>query len=511
MARLPNRGTTQRAPGTAREFPAFPNFDPQFAEIDGGKTNAAIQRWNALMRQRLEGNEAQDNGRFRNIQTTLDRSDGYLESVWTMQAIAGPVVTGMTLFSASGPDTTISRITFQADVFQIQTASGNHKTVFTTTADAIKLGDVLTVDLANAKVYIGTGTYANANTPFYVDDDGYFSLMNKLTFDPTGAGTLTVSGTIVATAGSIGGWDINATTISKNNAILDSTGQLVLGTASDILYLSAVDATYRIWAGNVTAALATFSVTKAGALFSTSGSIGGYAITANSLIAGTGATTISLSNAAATGLTLGDPAAARVLLRRSIAGTPALFLFNAANTQVVDLEADVTSSSGYLRISKSTGTDYIEIDGGKVFTTPTIAWNGDALANLYRSGAGVLKTDGAFTISGTATLSSGFAATGTCTISSGGLATDFVQSGDGSVSAPGYRFGSDTDTGIWLSAAGTMNFVTSGASRLIVRDAAIVCLVPLKLDNARVPGVPVPGGVVTMQDSTGGTISVITT
>lgn len=285
MPRLANRGTTNRAPSSAAAFPAFPNMDAQIAELDGGKTNAAFQRWNAQMRSRLEGNAQQDNGRFKDIQTTITRQDGYLESVWTMQAIAGPVVTGMTLFSSIDPahNTTVSRITFQADVFQIQTATGSHKTVFSTSADAIKLGDVLTVDLANAKVYIGTGTYGNANTAFYVDDDGYFSLKNKLTFDPTGAGTLTITGTIVATAGSIGGWDINATTISKNNAVLDSAGQLILGTANDVVYISATDATYRIWAGNATAGSAAFSVSKAGALLATSGNIAGWALSATTL------------------------------------------------------------------------------------------------------------------------------------------------------------------------------------------------------------------------------------
>ncbi len=228
------------------------------------------------MRARLEGNAQQDNGRFRDIQTTITRQDGYLESVWTMQAIAGPVVTGMTLFSSTGPDPshTVSRITFQADVFQINTATGNTKQVFSTSADAIKLGDVLTVDLVNAKVFMGTGTFGNANTPFYVDGLGRLSATDKFKWDGV---TFTVAG-----------WELSATTISKNNAVLDSAGQLVLGTANDIVYISASDATYRLWVGNATAGSATFSVTKAGAILSTSGNIAGWTLST---------TTISRNNA----------------------------------------------------------------------------------------------------------------------------------------------------------------------------------------------------------------------
>lgn len=343
MARLTNRAYTARAPQTAQQWPEMPDLDPQISALDGGRTNAALQRWSDLCAQRVAGNEEQDNGRFRNIQKSITRGNDYLESVWTMQAVAGPVVTGMELFSSIDrtSHTIVSRITFQADVFQIQTASGNHKEIFSTSADAIKLGDVLTVDLANARVYIGTGTYGNSNTAFYVDDDGYFSLKNKLTFDPTGTGTLTVTGTIIAGAGeiggfsigtdylrdagnsfglastvtggddvrfwagaafasrstapfrvteggvvtavsgTIGGWTLSTTTLTASNVVINSAGTIALGTLNDILIVSAADATYRMWAGNATAGSASFSVTKTGVLYATGATISG-SITATS-------------------------------------------------------------------------------------------------------------------------------------------------------------------------------------------------------------------------------------
>lgn len=576
MPRLANRGTTNRAPSSAAAFPAFPNMDAQIAELDGGKTNAAFQRWNAQMRARLEGNAQQDNGRFKDIQTTITRQDGYLESVWTMQAIAGPVVTGMTLFSSIDPahNTTVSRVTFQADVFQIQTATGNHKTVFSTSADAIKLGDVLTVDLVNARVYIGTGTYGNANTAFYVDDDGYFSLKNKLTFDPTGAGTLTITGTIVATAGSIGGWDINATTISKNNAVLDSTGQLVLGTANDIVYVSAADATYRLWVGNVTAGSATFRVTKAGALFATGATIAG-AITATSGSIGgwdINTTTISKNNA------ILDSAGQLVLGTANdiiyISATDATYRIWAGNVTAGSATFSVTKGGAIYSVSgtiggftlsttsftSGSGSTYVEIqNSGSPFikfgsgTNYIALYSQTGLAFTGTTGIGSLGgflgtsggnnllyvcdnssvaqlsfngTTGALTVGGLVTAGS-FSGSGASltslnasNIASGTLAnarlpsaisvstiegTTYLRAPSGSTGTPGLNFASDTDTGWRLNAVGDMRGVTSGSDRFVIRDAAIECLVPLKLDNAYVAGAVVPTGTLTLQDNGGTT------
>ncbi len=147
--------------------------------------------------------------------------------------------------------------------------------------DVQEIGGVLFVDGAAGSLYIhpnrGQGAYADPDTPFYVDSTGRFSLKNLLTFDPE-TRTLTVEGTIIADSGRIGGWDISPTTLSKNNAVLDSAGQLLLGTGNDVVIISATDATYRLWVGNATAGTATFSVTKTGALFSTAGTIGGFSI-----------------------------------------------------------------------------------------------------------------------------------------------------------------------------------------------------------------------------------------
>ena len=134
----------------------------------------------------------------------------------------------------------------------------------------------ITLDGGNKKIFIGTGTFGNANTGFYADNDGNFSLGNQLTF--TGgnlaiAGAASIGGTTATTiangaaagaaalqpganisslnnnsgyqdassvnnaaktAGSVGGWTINSTNLTSNNSrtILYNTGYIELKDAA---------------------------------------------------------------------------------------------------------------------------------------------------------------------------------------------------------------------------------------------------------------------------------------
>jgi len=58
----------------------------------------------------------------------------------------------------------------------------------------------ITLDGANKKIYVGTGTFTSSDTPFYVDNDSNFSLGDSLSWDGS---TLNVSGTIIANSLSI--------------------------------------------------------------------------------------------------------------------------------------------------------------------------------------------------------------------------------------------------------------------------------------------------------------------
>jgi hypothetical protein len=66
-------------------------------------------------------------------------------------------------------------------------------------SQTLKVGDNgITLNGAAKAIYIGTGTYGNANTAFYVDSTNRFSLGNKLTFDTSG--NLIITGTINASS-----------------------------------------------------------------------------------------------------------------------------------------------------------------------------------------------------------------------------------------------------------------------------------------------------------------------
>lgn len=120
-----------------------------------------------------------------------------------------------------------------------------------------------------------------------VDTDGALKFVigdavSSMDWNVTTADTLTIAGTLSATAGTIGGFTIGATTLTATNFTLDSSGQrLTLGSANNVVILDADDATYRLWTGHATAASAPFRVTTGGALTATSATITG-AITINS-------------------------------------------------------------------------------------------------------------------------------------------------------------------------------------------------------------------------------------
>jgi hypothetical protein len=138
---------------------------------------------------------------------------------------------------------------------------------WTLSAGSLSSGSVNLVSGASAKIYIGAGTYSSSTTPFYVDNSGSLSIGNKLTWngsrlligDQTG-GTVgfqapvnpsasdiaiyagasafsgasaapfrvtyggvmyatgaSVSGSITALAGNIGGWIVNSNSLTSAN------------------------------------------------------------------------------------------------------------------------------------------------------------------------------------------------------------------------------------------------------------------------------------------------------
>lgn len=223
---IPDKTARTRATTNAATIPDFPKLPSSALDLPGMQEFQVLQQnwWDVVRRQITDSDRAtgayakrlaQANGaEITEIASAVATQDGYLESFWVMTATAGDVVTGIQLYSSTSPDgigATVSEIAFQADRLKVNTSSGGNKQLFAADASAVKLGDVLTVDLANQALYIGAGNYGNSDTAFFVDDAGRMSLKDKLTWDGS---TLTVEGTVNADEGVIGGYTIGATDLS---------------------------------------------------------------------------------------------------------------------------------------------------------------------------------------------------------------------------------------------------------------------------------------------------------
>ena len=90
-------------------------------------------------------------------------------------------------------------------------------------------GSGLTISGAGKAIYSGAGNWYNADTGFYINDGGYFSLSNKLNFNAAN-NTLTVNGNITTISGNIGGWEIGNGYLRSSNSqtYFYSTGYIEL-------------------------------------------------------------------------------------------------------------------------------------------------------------------------------------------------------------------------------------------------------------------------------------------
>ena len=244
---------------------------------------------------------------------------------------------------------------------------------------------------AAATFGMAIGEYATGKPNITIEDVNGLRIRNYetavLTLDLLGNAAF--EGEITAASGEIGGWTIGAADLTGGDATLAAAGTLTLGTGDDVIVLDASAALYRLWAGDAVAADAPFSVTKAGVLAATSGTIGGWTLSAASLTGGDAVL------AAAGSLTLGTGDDVAVLsaadaLYRLWAGdaTPADAPFSV--TKLGDLVArnadirgtirtsvfelgQVQATAGTQLVTKSAGkiaTDYVVQDNLLVIETP---------------------------------------------------------------------------------------------------------------------------------------------
>jgi hypothetical protein len=172
-----------------------------------------------------------------------------------------------------------------------------------------------------------SGSYNNTNTNVYLDSTGKFSLGNKLNWN--GVDTLTVNGTINATAGTFSG-NITSTATISGGTISGGTisgGTIAIGSGNTIFKAS----TDGISLGHATFADAPFRVTAAGVLTATSATING-AITATSLTLSAG---VKVPNASVDGL--GSLALkSSVSATTDVTGLGALATRNSVNATYID-------------------------------------------------------------------------------------------------------------------------------------------------------------------------------
>lgn len=418
-------------------------------------------------------------------------ADGNISGKYTLKVAAGNVVTGMNFTSTSGPGTDISSVTFQANNFLIYNGTSG-VAMFDVSSSAVRLGSVLTVDTANAKVFIGVGTYGNANTPFYVNSDGDFSLKDKLTFNAT-TGALTINGggtftgTITATGGAFGGWNLGPTTLSNNNAILDSAGQLVLGTASEVIYISATDLTYRLWVGNATASSATFRVTKGGVLTAIGANItGAITATSGSFTGAVTATSGSFSGAISAGA--GSSISGTYINNGSISvskldfavvgSTNVVGMINASTEGIritgnrITLDGNVSFASGYDPTTRlgpggaaaDVNANVTTISGSKIRTgsIESANWNGSTVGSQLDLSAGTLRLGSGFSVTSAGAVTA-TAATISGTITGSTITGSTLSVGSG-ITAVGIGTGGITVGNVSISGVSSQNTINiSGA------------------------------------------------
>ena len=221
-------------------------------------------------------------------------------------------------------------------------------------------GNIL-MSTTGASIYSGTVTAAGVLT------GNGFALNSTGLKVQNGSNSVTIAaatGSITANAGTIAGWTMSGTTLSKNNVILDSAGKIQVGAAANTsVYIQSVAGTsptktYVMWAGNNTPnSNAKFKVASdgtlyaTGAVFGTGSSISGYATSTELTAVNTTATTAS---------TTAQTAATNAATAKTAAD---------AAKATADAALPKTSFDRAAIVSKiSTGVDSTKIDGGLIQT-----------------------------------------------------------------------------------------------------------------------------------------------
>ena len=144
--------------------------------------------------------------------------------------------TGNSVYAFWAGDGTASSAPFSVTKSgNIKATSGNLSGLTIGTGTYIDDSGEEPVSVSKNAIFTGTGVWGADETPFYLDEDGRFSLSDELTWNPE-TNTFFVNGTIEANVGEIGGWSVDSTSISSGDFILKSnanTPYLSIGQVSE--------------------------------------------------------------------------------------------------------------------------------------------------------------------------------------------------------------------------------------------------------------------------------------
>jgi hypothetical protein len=237
-----------------------------------------------------------------------------------------------TIFAGAGQigGFTIGADTLTATGFVLNT-TGRYLSLFDTVTPTTK---IVNLDAYNG-IWAGNSTLANA--PFRVDLQG-----NLI------ATSASISGSISATSGSIGGFSIEANALTATNISLNSTSGFALGSASQfrVTQTGSLTATNASITGNIVATSGSFT----GNITASTGSVGGFNIGANALTA----TNISLDSV--NGFALGSASQFRVTQTGALTATSASITGN--------INATSGSFSGNITAQSGTFTGAVQVQSG---------------------------------------------------------------------------------------------------------------------------------------------------
>lgn len=243
-------------------------------------------------------------------------------------------------------------------------------------------GTIGGITLGTTKIHTGVGTFNSADTGFYVDSSGQFSLENKLSWNGT---TLTLQGNLTADSGTFNGNILmHSTAGSIYSGTISGSGSTAVITGDGYILNNTGLSFYD---GGVSK---TSIVAATGALTTTSASIGGWTVDSSTIQKTVNTGTLKLDSVSTTPsiVTVGGATTAGLTASTTDPGDPSeTILFVGATNYAGRATAPFrVTTGGALTATSATITGAITATSG-FFTGPVNATSGTFAGNIGVGGA----------------------------------------------------------------------------------------------------------------------------